>query len=75
MGNCCAAKCRIRKYDPAGWGGHFGAYARESSNRSFDFLARKNFQLIEPIGTSANRLMAKATVGAISHIQIDVNRF
>jgi hypothetical protein len=43
-------KCRILKYDPAGWGGHFGAHARESSNRSFDFLARKNFQITEPIG-------------------------
>jgi hypothetical protein len=46
-----------------------------SSNRSFDFLARKNFQITEPIGTSANRLVVKATAGAISHIQIDANRF
>jgi hypothetical protein len=60
----------------SGWLGRTPWRSRPgSSNRSFDFLARKNFQITDPIGTSASGLVAKATAGAISHTQIDANRF
>jgi hypothetical protein len=53
------------------------------ATRSFDFLARKNFQINKRIQTSVDRLVAKATDSAgitatadtTHYVQIDANHF
>jgi hypothetical protein len=74
MGNCCGANAAFENKTRLG-GGTLALTPGDLATRSFDFLARKNFQITEPIGTSANRLVARAAAGAISHIQIEANRF
>jgi hypothetical protein len=70
-----AAQMPHSKIRPGWVGGTLALTPGDLATRSFDFLARKNFQITEPIGTSANRLVARAAAGAISHIQIEANRF
>jgi hypothetical protein len=67
MENCRGANAAFENATrPAGAG---------RASRIFDFLARKNFQITEPVRTWANRLVARIAAGAISHIQIEANRF
>jgi hypothetical protein len=75
MGNCCGAKAAFENATRLAGAETLAPTPGGLATRSFDFLARKNFQITEPIGTSANRLVARATAGAIPHIQIDANRF
>jgi hypothetical protein len=75
MGKSCGAKAASEKATRPGGAITFAPAPGDPATRGSIFLARKNFQIVEPVQTSAHRLVVGATAGATSHIQIDANRF
>jgi hypothetical protein len=75
MGNRCGANAAFGNAGRLPGAETLAPMRGDLAARSFDFLARKNFQITEPVRTPANRLVATATAGATPHIQIDANHF
>jgi hypothetical protein len=74
MGKSCGAKAAFENATRLA-GEETSAPTPGNLATRIDFLARKNFQITEPVRTPANRLVARAIAGATPHIQIDANRF
>ena len=75
MGKSCGAKAAFENATRLVVAETVASTPGDLATRSFAFLSRKNFQITEPVRTSANRLVARATAGITPHTQIDANLF